>query len=140
MLANSRPAFSATARALSLTRARQVHRTFSTTRLRLSDKNGLPTHQHGLSNDPLKQGDGTIKSRQTDQHGFDAIKHQLRAWTTRNAIAIRQRMDVFSTNARIAFAQLGGRLNEVTGYHEIEQLKKLVVENGTSLRPWIWYL
>ncbi|KAH8114595.1 Mdm33 family-domain-containing protein [Phellopilus nigrolimitatus] len=38
-------------------------------------------------------------------------------------------MDDFSAAAQVTFHRLGGRLNEVTGYHEIESLKKLVAEN-----------
>lgn len=49
-------------------------------------------------------------------------------------------MDTFSASAQIAFSHLGGRLNEVTGYREIEQLKNLVVENGASTLVYYSFL
>ncbi|KAI5117245.1 hypothetical protein M0805_001563 [Coniferiporia weirii] len=62
-----------------------------------------------------------------------AMKRRVYEWTMKNATRLRLRMDDFSETARIAFAQLGGRLNEVTGYREIEALKKLVVENENKM-------
>ncbi|EJC97970.1 uncharacterized protein FOMMEDRAFT_129892 [Fomitiporia mediterranea MF3/22] len=42
-------------------------------------------------------------------------------------------MDNFSSAAQKTFQQLGGRMNEITGYHEIETLKRLVTENERKM-------
>ena len=63
----------------------------------------------------------------------EQFQDRLRKWSIENLRNVRTRMDDFSAMAQLTFQRLGGRLNEVTGYHEIEVLKKLVTENGTSL-------
>jgi hypothetical protein len=48
-----------------------------------------------------------------------------------NGAALRLRADEVVAMAAARASRLGESLNKVTGYHEIEQLKRAVVENGT---------
>lgn len=137
MLASiSRPAFAA-ARS-PLRRTNQLSRSFSSTRSRFSDKTGAnnassSSVQPAATSEPLKKyNDQTTGTQNPRSQTVNGVKERLRVWATRNATALRQKMDTFSASAQIAFSHLGGRLNEVTGYREIEQLKNLVVENGAS--------
>ena len=59
-------------------------------------------------------------------------KARFREWTERAAIGMRFRADDFTAKSRATFSQLGAQLNKVTGYEEIEALKRGVVEQGVS--------
>ncbi|KAJ6466420.1 Mdm33 family-domain-containing protein [Mycena sanguinolenta] len=61
------------------------------------------------------------------------LKERVRQWTEQGAIAVRTRADEFTTNTRTALSQLGLRLNKITGYEEIEALKRQVVEQETRI-------
>lgn len=54
----------------------------------------------------------------------------MKDWTERTSIVIRTATDGYTTRAVRTFAQLGSELNKVTGYGEIELLKKRVKEQG----------
>ena len=58
------------------------------------------------------------------------LKQKLRTWSENAAIAIRERTDKYTHSAIKTFAQLGRELNKVTGYGEIETLKRQVAEQG----------
>lgn len=61
---------------------------------------------------------------------LDAIKQRLREWSEQTAVVIRTRADDFTARSKTTFSQLGAHLNKVTGYEEIEALKRQVVEQG----------
>ena len=61
---------------------------------------------------------------------LDAIKQRLREWSEQTAVVIRNRADDFTLRSKTTFSQLGAHLNKVTGYEEIEALKRRVVEQG----------
>ena len=94
----------------------------------------------------VKSGRGNDESSSSPLTNVDMeeLKARLRDWSVKRATALRMQMDDFSAAAKVTFQQLGGRLNEVTGYQEIETLKKKVVENGAcnlsnsqiNLRIW----
>ena len=42
-------------------------------------------------------------------------------------------MGLFSETTRAMLSQLGGKLNHVTGYEEIDALKRQVVQNGAHI-------
>lgn len=66
----------------------------------------------------------------------DRVAHareQLRYWTERNAIVVRQRTDELVASLGTSFSQLGGRINKVTGYEEIEALKRRVVDQEARI-------
>ncbi|KAF9534515.1 Mdm33 family-domain-containing protein [Crepidotus variabilis] len=52
------------------------------------------------------------------------LKKRLREWTEQVAITLRHRADDFTTRSKTTFSHLGAELNKVTGYEEIEALKK----------------
>jgi len=62
------------------------------------------------------------------------VQQNLRSWTTRTSRTFRGQVDDFSSKAAVVFSQVGGKLNAVTGYEEIEKLKKDVVHNVQKLR------
>jgi len=61
------------------------------------------------------------------------VQQNLRSWTTQTSHTFRGHVDNFSSKAASTFSQLGGKLNEVTGYEEIEKLKKEVVCNEAQM-------
>ncbi|KAF8333494.1 Mdm33 family-domain-containing protein [Cantharellus anzutake] len=48
-------------------------------------------------------------------------------------VSLLERTDAWKTRANLTLSQLGGRLNEVTGYHTIEELKRSVVEKEQEI-------
>ena len=75
----------------------------------------------------LKPAEGGASGQAPNDH---SISEAVRAWSTKGATAARSRIDEFSAVAQDAFSRLGGRLNVITGYHEIEELKRQVAING----------
>jgi len=61
------------------------------------------------------------------------VKQRIREWTEQATIALRNRADDFTASTKTTFSQLGSQLNRVTGYEEIEALKRGVVEQGVCL-------
>ncbi|KAI0061649.1 hypothetical protein BV25DRAFT_1805340 [Artomyces pyxidatus] len=57
----------------------------------------------------------------------------LRAWAERGTIALRQQTDTLVARLSSSFSQLGGKINSVTGYQEIEALKRRVVEQEARI-------
>ena len=64
---------------------------------------------------------------------LEAVKLRIREWTDQAAINIRERADDFTAQSKATFSQLGAHLNKVTGYEEIEALKREVVQQGLLL-------
>jgi sensitive to high expression protein 9 len=58
------------------------------------------------------------------------VKQRIREWTEQATIALRNRADDFTASTKTTFSHLGSQLNRVTGYEEIEALKRGVVEQG----------
>ncbi|KAF8909008.1 hypothetical protein CPB84DRAFT_117917 [Gymnopilus junonius] len=63
-------------------------------------------------------------------YDLDLVKRRIREWTEQATIALRNRADDFTESTKVTFSQLGSQLNRVTGYEEIEALKRGVVEQG----------
>jgi len=104
---------------LSLATLPRVHVRFLATTLPLQqDRGSRPAHSDPASN---KAGGGI-------QHAQSII----RRWTEQNSIAFRQRTDSLIARLATSFTRLGGEINKVTGYDEIEALKRQVVSQGTS--------
>ncbi|KAI0300253.1 mitochondrial distribution and morphology family 33, partial [Russula brevipes] len=57
----------------------------------------------------------------------------IRRWTERNSIAFRQHTDSLIARIAISFSRLGGEINRVTGYDEIETLKRQVVSQEARI-------
>ena len=63
----------------------------------------------------------------------ETVKQRIREWSEQAAIVLRNRADGFTATTKTTFSQLGSELNRVTGYEEIEALKRKVVEQGRVL-------
>ena len=61
---------------------------------------------------------------------MEKLKEKLRLWIADAAVAVRGRADQYTASAATTFAQLGRELNKVTGYQEIEILKRAVTAQG----------
>ena len=70
------------------------------------------------------------ESSSLSSHNAEIVKQQIREWTEQAATVLRNRADGFTAATKTAFSQLGSELNRVTGYEEIEALKRGVVEQG----------
>ncbi|KAF8500966.1 mitochondrial distribution and morphology family 33, partial [Russula emetica] len=57
----------------------------------------------------------------------------IRRWSEQNSIAFRQRTDSLIARLATSFARLGGEINKVTGYDEIEALKRQVVSQEARI-------
>ena len=79
------------------------------------------------------QGPSSLNSPPPD---IEAFRSRLRDWSVLASSSLRRRADQFSKNATTTFSHLGLHLNRVTGYGEIEALKRQVVEQGIVLRLW----
>ncbi|KAI0731981.1 Mdm33 family-domain-containing protein [Fomitopsis betulina] len=55
------------------------------------------------------------------------VRDWVLQWSARTATILRQRIDLYTADLARSFSQLGKGINKVTGYGEIEQLKRLVV-------------
>ena len=75
---------------------------------------------------------GKKASQLTTAIDVDEVKEKLRSWSENASVALRDRADRYTALAATTFAQLGKELNKVTGYGEIESLKKQVADQGTS--------
>lgn len=85
------------------------------------ERRGTVTHSSFTEKESRRQRDDASQS----------ARERLHRWTSLNAAALRARADSISAAAVTKFSQLGGKLNQVTGYEEIEALKRQVVDNGT---------
>lgn len=64
---------------------------------------------------------------------LEALQNRLKHWSVLANSSLRQRADHLSKKATTTFSDLGLHLNRVTGYEEIEALKRQVVEQGKVL-------
>jgi hypothetical protein len=64
---------------------------------------------------------------------LDALRSRFKELSDRSAVAVRRRADDFTAKTGSTFSQLGSHLNRVTGYEEIESLKRRVVEQGVHM-------
>ena len=105
---------------LSLATLPRVHvRFFATTLPLRQDRGSRPPH----SDDPSSHKAGG---------GIENAQSIIRRWSEQNSIAFRQRTDNLTARLATSFSRLGGEINKVTGYDEIEALKRQVVAQGTS--------
>ncbi|KAJ8080820.1 sensitivity to high expression protein she9 [Marasmius tenuissimus] len=90
------------------------------------------------SSEPSTSTSSQDKSNvQTDgKESFDleSFKSNLRRWTDEAAINFRQKADGFTGTTKTTFSQLGAELNKVTGYDEIEALKREVVAREARIQ------
>ena len=70
------------------------------------------------------------ESPRLSSYHAEIVKQRIREWAEQGAIVLRNRADGFTATTKATFSQLGSELNRVTGYEEIEALKRKVVEQG----------
>ena len=73
------------------------------------------------------------ESPKLSSYHAEIVKQRIREWAEQGAIVLRNRADGFTATTKATFSQLGSELNRVTGYEEIEALKRKVVEQGRTL-------
>lgn len=71
-------------------------------------------------------------SQPTDS--LSTFNGRMREWAHLAVKTVRERADVFSTQTKAAFSQLGGHLNRATGYDAIDVLKRQVVEQEARIK------
>lgn len=88
--------------------------------------------------DGVRGTSGSQPSQPIGAVNIDELKEKLRVWSENAAITIRKRADQYTSSAITTFAQLGRELNKVTGYGEIESLKRQVAEQGPSASLYLY--
>jgi sensitive to high expression protein 9, mitochondrial len=91
-----------------------------------------PSPVHGYRTEDSSTNNSSANPEETSKLSLDldSLRHNLRKWTDGAAINFRQKADDFTGSTKVTFSQLGSNLNKVTGYNEIEALKRQVVEQG----------
>ncbi|KXN88142.1 hypothetical protein AN958_07601 [Leucoagaricus sp. SymC.cos] len=72
--------------------------------------------------------------KELSQYDLEVVKQRIREWTDQAAVTLRERADGFTAQTKTTFSQLGAELNRVTGYEEIEALKKEVVAQEEKIK------
>lgn len=67
------------------------------------------------------------------------MRDRVQQWSTQTATAFRQRIDQYTANLARSFSQLGKEINKLTGYGEIEELKRIVVTQGAYRVSFVLY-
>ncbi|KAF7975338.1 hypothetical protein HWV62_9781 [Athelia sp. TMB] len=75
----------------------------------------------------------TPESLNSSALDLEALRTRFRELSWQSVAAVRQRTDEFTVNTAKTFSQLGAHLNKVTGYEEIESLKKRVIEQEDKI-------
>jgi len=95
----------------------------------------LPFNKSPSQNTP----DSTISSHSSDplsnkvDEDTESAQSIIRRWSERNSIALRQYTDNLIARLAVSFTRLGGEINRVTGYDEIEVLKRQVVSQEAHI-------
>lgn len=82
---------------------------------------------------PLSPANSESEDRQP--RSLDELKEKLLKWVNDRAFHFRRRADNFTGATKVRLSGLGAELNKVTGYEEIDALKRQVVEQGTIPPP-----
>ena len=69
--------------------------------------------------------------KSSESSGVEDVQSIIRRWSERQFIGLRHRTDSLVARLATSFTRLGGEINRVTGYDEIETLKRRVVSQGT---------
>ena len=120
-----------------------------------TDPNREESKQEGLPSQPLdppdviktssspaaesKTSSESSESPKLSAYHAEIVKQRIREWAEHGAIVLRNRADGFTATTKATFSQLGSELNRVTGYEEIEALKRKVVEQGKVLFYFKFY-
>ncbi|EGN98027.1 hypothetical protein SERLA73DRAFT_56573 [Serpula lacrymans var. lacrymans S7.3] len=72
---------------------------------------------------PLTDPSGPSQTN-SSPYALHSLKDHVRRWSESTAIAVRRRTDEVTSRTSVTFSRLGSQLNHVTGYEEIEALKR----------------
>ena len=133
IIRSSRPIRRQLSTSPSLSNISRLPTTESAQPIREESKPELPPSQLPKVNSPAAEHTESSKSPSLSSYNAETVKQRIREWTEQVAIILRKRADGFTATTKAAFAQLGSELNRVTGYEEIEALKRGVVEQGGCL-------
>jgi hypothetical protein len=76
-------------------------------------------------NKPLSENSAPVPQLSED------VSRKLHEWSEQARSRLHTQTLQWTNSAAARFSRLGGELNQITGYGEIEQLKKLVASQGT---------
>ncbi|CCM01901.1 uncharacterized protein FIBRA_03972 [Fibroporia radiculosa] len=95
---------------------------------------------HASSSSPLPgfQPDSAPRPESKQANKVDAIslenmKDRFREILEGTGTSLRQRIDIYTASLAVTFSQLGAEINKVTGYGEIEVLKRKVAEQEARI-------
>ncbi|KAG8998001.1 sensitivity to high expression protein she9 [Tulasnella sp. JGI-2019a] len=114
----------------SATRIRRINTTPNT----LQEDSGLP---HKPIKDPSKPSSLPQLPPPQWRESLGQAVDRLRLWAELNREHLRRKTQTISFNASTSLQTVGTKLNVVTGYHEIEALKKQVVDTGKYCLHWL---
>ncbi|KAG7088612.1 hypothetical protein E1B28_012586 [Marasmius oreades] len=92
------------------------------------------------SSSPRPSPSGTQSEAETSSHSNPSfadlgyLKSNVRKWTDEAVVNFRKKADDFSGSTKTRFSQVGAELNKVTGYDEIEALKRQVVAQEVQIK------
>ncbi|PBK97468.1 hypothetical protein ARMGADRAFT_987176 [Armillaria gallica] len=113
-------------------------RSFSTTRSWKSAQppspGSTPPRHEPEPFEAAKQPSDPSSSKAEPPVDLQQVKNRLLEWSDQAAITLRTRADDFTETTKSTFSQLGAQLNKVTGYEEIEVLKRQVVEQEARIK------
>ena len=99
----------------------------------------IPAASFLSSSHPTSKSDPVLDKssswKEFSQYDLDVVKQRIRDRMNQTAVTLRQRADGLTVETKTKFLKLGAELNKVSGYEEIEALKKEVVEQGMFLNP-----
>ncbi|KAF9267577.1 hypothetical protein L218DRAFT_995810 [Marasmius fiardii PR-910] len=78
-----------------------------------------------------------IKSPSSDSNAsldLESLRNNVRKWTDEAVINFRKKADDFTGSTKTTFSRVGVELNKLTGYDEIEALKRQVVAQETRIK------
>ncbi|OCH91890.1 hypothetical protein OBBRIDRAFT_728016 [Obba rivulosa] len=113
------------------------------TQLRLSSSHNHPPNSPKESEEQRQNAEPPAEQQQPQQPArepqdasqlqLEAVKERLRSWSEHASLQLRQRADDWTARVATTFSHLGSELNKVTGYGEIEALKRRVVEQEARI-------
>lgn len=101
-------------------------------RLKSSSEGTCDTATSDASASTTATPDSLDTSQPTDS--VNVLIGRMRGWADLAVTTVRERANVFSTQATTTFSQLGGHLNRATGYDAIDVLKRQVVEQEARIK------
>ncbi|KAJ3850825.1 Mdm33 family-domain-containing protein [Lentinula lateritia] len=91
----------------------------------------ITSHPAPSPSKPISPANSDSEDRQP--RSLDELKEKLLKWVNDRAFHFRRRADNFTGATKVRLSGLGAELNKVTGYEEIDALKRQVVEQEARI-------